>query len=109
MFMFLFFMQNYKAKLVYYTVLHLAPFQSILFKTTLVHKLFNFYLFAYLDGYCKEKLYIVHGSITYSDNPIKVGTKIAYHCQTGYRLEGAAERRCLKSGFWSGRKSSCTS
>ncbi|XP_071981607.1 complement factor B-like [Engystomops pustulosus] len=35
------------------------------------------------------------------------GEKVSYECQTGLRLLGSRERRCMKSGRWSGAEPAC--
>ena len=56
------------------------------------------------------------GDLTAPDNGIvdlNNGTRLSsiakYHCNTGYNLQGDAERTCTEEGVWSGNSPVCES
>ena len=51
------------------------------------------------------RLTLKHGFV--SGFQTEYGTTLTLSCRPGYRLEGATERTCLKSGFWSGEETVC--
>ncbi|XP_064624477.1 CUB and sushi domain-containing protein 3-like [Lineus longissimus] len=48
----------------------------------------------------------VDGSVSLS-NQDKIGSKVTYSCNDGFKLIGRPERRCLRTGNWSGDRPSC--
>ena len=67
-------------------------------------KIGNFFLFAVVD--CGALQAPANGAVM--TNPgTTVGSTAAYTCDSGYLLEGEANRTCLATGSWSNTAPTC--
>lgn len=56
---------------------------------------------------CEQPPLLSHGSYQLTNNNTIFGTIVEYHCETGFRLVGAKEIRCLDNGLYDGNPPVC--